>query len=84
LCHHDRQVLAVVQDAVVFEGSGGVGPSGVIGPFARAGLLSWVITARTPGVASASPASILLIVPAAMVDCTSAAWASLGKLTSDG
>jgi hypothetical protein len=61
-----------------------VGPSGVIGPFARAGLLSWVITARTPGVASASPASILLIVPAAMVDCTSAAWASLGKLTSDG
>ena len=36
------------------------------------------MTASTPGAASACPASIPLIVPAAMADCTNTAWARSG------
>ena len=65
-------------------GNGGDGPSRAIGASTRAGAFSCVITARTPGAASAFAASMPLMVPAAIVDCTSTAWARSGKVKSDG
>ena len=66
------------------KGVGGLGPSGVIGPSASAGAFLCVTTVSTPGDASASSMSIRLIVPAAIVDCTSAACARPSKEKSDG
>jgi hypothetical protein len=51
-------------------------------PGQPAGAFSYVITARTPGAASAAAASIPLILPAAIVDCTRTACARPGKATS--
>jgi hypothetical protein len=62
----------------------GEGSTRAVGPATRAGAFSCVITARTPGAASAFAASMPVMVPAAIVDCTSTACVRSGKVKSDG
>ena len=59
-------------------------PSPVIGASPSFGAFTWVITATTPGAASAAVASIPRMRPAPIRDCSSTAWTCPGSDTSLG